>query len=104
VEKAATALRDAGLPPRLMVDVSHGNSGKDHRRQPTVAKEIAAQVAAGESAIFGVMMESFLVEGRQDLVTASTLRYGQSITDACMGWDTTVDVLAGLAASVRSRR
>jgi 3-deoxy-7-phosphoheptulonate synthase len=104
VEKAATALRDAGLPPRLMIDLSHGNSRKDHRRQPLVAKDIAAQVAQGETAISGVMMESFLVEGRQDLVTPATLRYGQSITDACMGWDTTVDVLAGLAASVRSRR
>ena len=87
-----------------MVDLSHGNSGKDHRRQPIVAKDIAAQVAQGDSAIFGVMMESFLVEGRQDLVTPSTLRYGQSITDACLGWDTTVDVLGELAASVRSRR
>jgi len=104
VEKAATALRDAGLAPRLMIDLSHGNSGKDHRRQPLVAKDIAAQVAQGETAIFGVMMESFLVEGRQDLVTPSTLRYGQSITDACMGWDTTVDVLAELAAAVRTRR
>jgi 3-deoxy-7-phosphoheptulonate synthase len=104
VEKAATALRDAGLPPRLMIDLSHGNSRKDHRRQPLVAKDIAAQVAQGETAISGVMMESFLVEGRQDLITPATLRYGQSITDACMGWDTTVDVLAGLAASVRSRR
>ena len=104
VDKAATALRDAGLPPRLMVDLSHGNSGKDHRRQPIVARDIAAQVAQGDSAIFGVMMESFLVEGRQDLVTPSTLRYGQSITDACMGWDTTVDVLGELAAAVRSRR
>ena len=104
VEKAATALRDAGLAPRLMIDLSHGNSRKDHRRQPLVAKDIAAQVAQGETAIFGVMMESFLVEGRQDLITPATLRYGQSITDACMGWDTTVDVLAELAASVRSRR
>ena len=104
VEKAATALRDAGLPPRLMVDMSHGNSGKDHRRQPIVAKEIAAQVAQGDASIFGVMMESFLVEGRQELVTPSTLRYGQSITDACMGWDTTVDVLGELAAAVRSGR
>jgi 3-deoxy-7-phosphoheptulonate synthase len=104
VEKAATALRDAGLAPRLMIDLSHGNSGKDHRRQPLVAKDIAAQVAQGETAIFGVMMESFLLEGRQDLVTPSTLRYGQSITDACMGWDTTVDVLAELAAAVRTRR
>jgi 3-deoxy-7-phosphoheptulonate synthase len=104
VEKAATALRDAGLPPKLMVDLSHGNSGKDHRRQPLVAKDIAAQVAQGDSPIFGVMMESFLVEGRQDLVTPSTLRYGQSITDACMGWDTTVEVLGELARSVRSGR
>jgi 3-deoxy-7-phosphoheptulonate synthase len=104
VEKAATALRDAGLPARLMVDMSHGNSGKDHRRQPVVAKEIAAQVAQGDTAIFGVMMESFLVEGRQELVTPSTLRYGQSITDACMGWETTVDVLGELARSVRAGR
>jgi 3-deoxy-7-phosphoheptulonate synthase len=104
VQKAASALRDAGLPPRLMVDMSHGNSGKDHRRQPIVATEIAAQLAQGEAAIFGVMMESFLVEGRQDLVTPSTLRYGQSITDACMGWDATVAVLAELAQAVRDRR
>jgi 3-deoxy-7-phosphoheptulonate synthase len=104
VEKAATALRDAGLPGRLMVDMSHGNSGKDHRRQPIVAREIAAQVAQGDTAIVGVMMESFLVEGRQELVTPSTLRYGQSITDACMGWETTVDVLGELARSVRSGR
>jgi 3-deoxy-7-phosphoheptulonate synthase len=104
VQKAASALRDAGLPPRLMVDMSHGNSGKDHRRQPIVATEIAAQLAQGEAAIFGVMMESFLVEGRQDLVTPSTLRYGQSITDACMGWDATVAVLAELTQAVRDRR
>ena len=104
VEKAATALRDAGLPGRLMVDMSHGNSGKDHRRQPIVAKEIAAQVAQGDTAIFGVMMESFLVDGRQELATPSTLRYGQSITDACMGWETTVDVLGELARAIRAGR
>ena len=104
VQKAAAALRDAGLAPRLMIDLSHGNSGKDHRRQPIVARDIAGQLAQGETAIFGVMMESFLVEGRQDLVTPSALRYGQSITDACMGWDTTVEVLAELADSVRARR
>jgi len=104
VDKAAAALRDAGLPPRLMIDMSHGNSGKDHRRQPVVAKDIAAQVAQGETAIFGVMMESFLVDGRQDLVSPSSLRYGQSITDACMGWDTTVAVLDELARAVRDRR
>jgi 3-deoxy-7-phosphoheptulonate synthase len=104
VEKAATALRDAGLPARLMVDMSHGNSGKDHRRQTIVAREIAAQVAQGDTAIFGVMMESFLVEGRQELGSPATLRYGQSITDACMGWETTVEVLAELARAVRSGR
>jgi 3-deoxy-7-phosphoheptulonate synthase len=104
VEKAATALRDAGLPPRLMIDLSHGNSGKDHRRQPVVARDVAGQVAHGDASIFGVMMESFLVEGRQDLVSPSTLRYGQSITDACMGWDTTVGVLAELAEAARKRR
>jgi 3-deoxy-7-phosphoheptulonate synthase len=104
VEKAATALRDAGLPPRLMIDLSHGNSGKDHRRQPVVARDVAGQVAHGDASIFGVMMESFLVEGRQDLVSPSTLRYGQSITDACMGWDATVGVLAELAEAVRKRR
>jgi 3-deoxy-7-phosphoheptulonate synthase len=103
VEKAASALRDAGLAPRLMIDMSHGNSGKDHRRQPIVATEIATQIAQGQTAIFGVMMESFLVEGRQDLVTPSTLRYGQSITDACMGWETTLAVLDELAAAVRGR-
>ncbi len=104
VQKAAVALRDAGLPPRLMVDMSHGNSGKDHRRQPMAARDIASQVAQGETTIFGVMMESFLIEGRQELVMPSTLRYGQSITDACMGWDTTVGVLGELAQSVRDRR
>ena len=104
VQKVASALRAAGVGPRLMIDTSHGNSGKDHRRQPTVSRDIATQVAAGETAIVGVMMESFLVEGRQDLTSAGTLRYGQSITDACMGWDTTVAVLAELAQAVRDRR
>jgi len=104
VQKAASALRDAGLAARLMVDMSHGNSGKDHRRQPAVATEIARKVSQGEPAIFGVMMESFLVEGRQDLATPSTLRDGQSITAACMGWDTTVAVLGELAEAVRRRR
>jgi 3-deoxy-7-phosphoheptulonate synthase len=104
VGKAAAALQDAGLAARLMIDTSHGNSVKDHRRQPDVARDVAAQIAAGETAIFGVMMESFLVEGRQDLGGAATLRYGQSVTDACMGWDTTVGVLAELARAVADRR
>ena len=104
VRKTAAALTDAGLPARLMIDCSHGNSSKDHRRQSLVAHDIAAQIASGETAIVGVMMESFLVEGRQELATTGTLRYGQSITDACMGWDTTLGVLAQLAAAVRDRR
>ncbi|MBI2156365.1 MAG: 3-deoxy-7-phosphoheptulonate synthase, partial [Candidatus Rokubacteria bacterium] len=74
VQKTAQALRDAGLPPRLMIDTSHGNSDKDYRRQPLVAADIAAQLAQGERAIFGVMMESFLVDGRQDLVEPARLR------------------------------
>src|SRR5438876_8142871 len=104
VEKAAAALVDAGLAPRLMVDTSHGNSDKDYRRQPVAAHDIAEQIAHGEAAIFGVMMESFLVDGRQELRDPAALRYGQSITDACMGWEMTIPVLADLARAVRSRR
>ncbi len=72
-----------------MIDASHGNSGKDHRRQPMVAAEIGAQIAAGSTAIVGVMLESFLEAGRQDLDPTRELTYGQSVTDACMGWETT---------------
>jgi 3-deoxy-7-phosphoheptulonate synthase len=104
VQKALSALRQAGVAPRLVVDLSHGNSGKDYRRQPLVAREVAAQVAAGERGIAGVMMESFIEEGRQDLRDPQQLVYGQSITDACLGWDATVPVLQELAAAVRSRR
>jgi 3-deoxy-7-phosphoheptulonate synthase len=104
VQKTLAALRDAGLPPRLMIDTSHGNSEKDFRRQPSVAREVAAQIAQGETGIIGLMMESFLVDGRQDLVDPSGLTYGQSITDACMGWDMTVPVLEELAQAVRARR
>ena len=73
-------------------------------RQPIVAHDIAEQVAAGEAGIVGVLLESFLVDGRQDLVDRDRLVYGQSITDACMGWDMTVPVLADLAEAVRARR
>ena len=104
VQKTAAALGDAGLPARLMVDTSHGNSDKDYRRQPVASHDLAEQVAHGESAIFGVMMESFLMDGRQELRDPSALRYGQSITDACMGWEMTVPVLAELASAVRARR
>ena len=87
-----------------MIDVSHDNSGKDPERQPAVAAEVAAQIAGGADAIVGVMLESFLVAGRQDLDSPQTLTYGQSITDACIDWETTVEVLDGLAAAVRTRR
>src|SRR5215218_9747458 len=87
-----------------MIDTSHGNSGKDFRRQPVVASAIADQVAAGEPGIIGVMLESFLVDGRQDLTDRTRLTIGQSITDACMGWDMTVPVLHELASAVRARR
>ncbi len=104
VQKTLAALRDAGLPPRIMIDASHGNSEKDYRRQPIVVREVAAQVAQGEAGVIGMMMESFLVDGRQDLGDPSRLVYGQSITDACMGWGTSVPVLQELAAAVRTRR
>jgi 3-deoxy-7-phosphoheptulonate synthase len=87
-----------------MVDTSHGNSEKDYRRQPRVAQEIAAQIGQGEPGIIGVLMESFLVEGRQDLTDPARLVYGQSITDACLSWEMTVPVLQELAAAVRARR
>jgi 3-deoxy-7-phosphoheptulonate synthase len=102
VAGALALLRKAGLPERLVIDASHANSGKDHMRQPVVAAEIGEQVAAGSHAIVGVMLESFLVAGRQSL--GGKLTYGQSITDACIDWATTVEVLDGLAASVRARR
>jgi len=104
VQRTLDMLRGSNLPPRVMIDASHDNSGKDHHRQPAVSREIAAQVAAGEAGIIGVMMESFLVEGRQELTDKSQLVYGQSITDSCMNWDTTVAALGELAEAVRARR
>ena len=104
VGDALALLRDAGLAERLLIDASHDNSGKDHTRQPQVVTEIADQIAAGNRAIVGVMMESFLVAGRQDLDSAAPLVYGQSITDACMDWEATVLALDRLAAAARSRR
>ncbi len=104
VADARERLRAAGLPERVIVDASHDNSGKDYRRQPVVAADIASQVAGGEAGIVGVMLESFIVAGRQDLVPGATLTYGQSITDACLDWETTEEVLDGLAAATRARR
>ena len=104
VEETLSQLCDAGLGERVVIDASHDNSGKDHERQPEVVSDIADQVAAGNRAIVGVMMESFLVAGRQDLESSGDLTYGQSITDACIDWDTTVLALDRLASAVRKRR
>jgi 3-deoxy-7-phosphoheptulonate synthase len=104
VAGALALLRAAGLPERLVIDASHDNSGKDHRRQPVVAADVAAQLAAGQRGIVGVMLESFLVPGRQDLDPTRELVHGQSVTDACLGWPETAQVLTDLAAAVRARR
>jgi 3-deoxy-7-phosphoheptulonate synthase len=97
-------LEDAGLAPRVMVDASHGNSSKKPENQPLVIADIAAQVAAGSNRISGVMVEGHLVAGRQDIVPGRPLVYGQSVTDACIDWDTSVQVLETLARSVGARR
>jgi 3-deoxy-7-phosphoheptulonate synthase len=104
VAKALDLVTAAGLPRRLMVDASHGNSGKDHRRQPDVAVSLAAQLATGERGIAGVMLESFLVAGRQEPGDPATLTYGQSVTDACMDIEMTAAILQTLASSVVRRR
>ena len=101
---ALEALQASRLAPRLMVDCSHANSGKDHVRQAAVAEDLAGQIASGQNALAGVMMESFLVEGRQDHEGKTALAYGQSITDACMSWERTAPLLDRLADAVRSRR
>ncbi|MEO0018912.1 MAG: hypothetical protein RLZZ522_2195 [Verrucomicrobiota bacterium] len=100
--EATAMLTRQHLPPHLMVDCSHGNSLKDFRRQPLVAADLAAQIAAGSRAITALMIESNLVEGSQPL--GPHLTRGQSITDACIGWDATIAVLETLATAVRTRR
>ncbi len=104
VAAALELLGGAQLPRRVMIDLSHDNSGKDPARQPAVAADVGRQIARGDDAIAGVMLESFLVAGRQDLRPGAELRYGQSITDGCIDWQTTVEVLEGLARSVRERK
>jgi 3-deoxy-7-phosphoheptulonate synthase len=103
VRRTLESLAASSLPAHLVIDLSHGNSLRDHARQPMVAREVASQIAAGERGIVGVMAESFIVEGRQD-ADAAPLVYGQSITDACIGWESTVAVLRELAGAVRMRR
>ena len=104
IETVLEKLDAAGLPRRVIVDASHDNSGKDHERQPRVVDDIATQVADGNTSIVGVMVESFLVGGNQSLGKREDLVYGQSITDKCMDWDTTVGVLDRLGIAVRARR
>jgi 3-deoxy-7-phosphoheptulonate synthase len=103
VQAAVAQLQKANVSPRLMIDCSHANSGKDPARQPLVAEDIAGQVEAGNPHIAGVMLESFLIAGNQRLSAPSELTYGQSITDACLGWDETPGVLERLARARRLR-
>ncbi|CAN7511784.1 3-deoxy-7-phosphoheptulonate synthase [Variovorax sp. LjRoot175] len=104
VAATCEALRALGLREQVMIDVSHGNSSKQYQRQIDVAQDVAGQIAAGERRIAGVMIESHLEEGRQDLVPGVALKRGVSITDACIGFSQTVPVLQELAAAVRARR
>jgi 3-deoxy-7-phosphoheptulonate synthase len=104
VQAACADLARAKLPERLMIDCSHANAAKDYRRQAAVAADIAGQIAGGERRIVGVMVESHLVEGRQDLEPGKALTFGQSITDACLGWDDSVRLLEDLAGAVAERR
>jgi 3-deoxy-7-phosphoheptulonate synthase len=104
VAHAAALMQKARVPERVMVDASHGNSRRDFRRQPIVIDNLAAQIEAGGRALIGTMMESHLVEGNQKLEDPEKLTYGQSITDACMSWETTEPLLERLARAVRARR
>jgi 3-deoxy-7-phosphoheptulonate synthase len=104
VEAACRELAGAGLRQHLMVDFSHANASKQYRRQIDVAADVGAQLAGGERRIVGVMAESHINPGRQDLIPGKPLEYGISITDACLGWDDTVALLEGLAENVRKRR
>ena len=101
VQQAGKLLADGNLNDRLMVDMSHANSAKDHMRQLDVCKNLSEQIATGEERVMGVMIESHLVAGKQSL--GADLTYGQSITDACIGWDDTVNCLDQLAEAVIKR-
>ena len=104
VDAAAKSLAAAGIPARIMIDCSHGNSGKDPANQVKVGHDVAQQIAAGDGRVFGMMVESHLKGGRQDLVPGKPLVYGQSITDACIGWEDTRALIDSLAGAVRERR
>jgi 3-deoxy-7-phosphoheptulonate synthase len=113
VTETAAKMEQAGLPPRIMIDFSHANSGKDYRRQAIVCHDVAQQIAGssampgdkrGDNRIMGAMIESNLVAGSQQLIPGQPLVYGQSITDPCIDWMETYALLAELAAAVRARR
>jgi 3-deoxy-7-phosphoheptulonate synthase len=104
VNAACADIASAGIDPCLMIDCSHANSSKQFQQQIVVARDVGKQVANGDKRIIGVMVESHIHEGRQDHAPGCDLEYGKSITDACLGWDSTVEVLEGLADSVRARR
>jgi 3-deoxy-7-phosphoheptulonate synthase len=97
-------MEKAGVAPRIMIDFSHANSGKDYRRQAEVCHDVAQQVAGGDKRIMGVMIESNLVSGAQKLEAGKSLVYGQSITDGCIDWPETHELLEELAAAIRARR
>ena len=104
VNMAAEQMEAAGLQPRLMIDFSHANSRKRPEKQIDVGRDVAGQIGRGDRRIIGVMVESHLVAGRQDVIAGKPLVYGQSITDACIGWNDSVPLLHALAAGVRERR
>lgn len=104
VREGVRLLEKADLPPRLMIDMSHANSGKEHKRQLEVCASICHQLRTGEEGIMGVMVESNLVEGKQALTRVEDLEYGKSITDSCLGWDDSEGVLESLAEAVSARR
>lgn len=104
VEAASLDMAKAGLAPRIMIDASHANSSKKPENQPQVIDDVARQMEAGDTRIVGVMVESHLVAGRQDLIPGQPLVYGQSITDGCIDWDSSVQVLQRLAHAVKARR
>ena len=104
VDAAGQSLAESGIAARIMIDCSHGNSGKEPAKQVGVGQDVAGQIAAGDARIFGVMIESHLKAGRQDLIPGKALVYGQSITDACVGWEDSRALIDTFADAVRQRR
>ncbi|MEF1213433.1 3-deoxy-7-phosphoheptulonate synthase, partial [Vibrio alginolyticus] len=104
VKQACDALAEFGLPQRLVVDFSHSNCQKQHRKQIDVAQDICNQIKSGSTRIAGIMAESFILEGNQPMTDINNLTYGQSITDPCLGWEDTATMLDMLASAVKSRK